>query len=209
MSKKEPLASLIDNILSSEEITIQKVKADVKGLKDSFDRLNYIQEIWTFTSLGLDKTGVLRIEKNLEFTLLELHKQASQDARRLAETDGLTELYNRRGIERRMTQTKENYAALMIDIDNFKVINDNFGHIVGDIVIKNVVAIILKNVRESFVGRYGGEEFYVELQLTDKYGGKITGERILKSVEKLAIEYVIQDLKKRSIVTHKKLKKRG
>lgn len=81
--------------------------------------------------------------------------------------DYLTEIYNRRGILReleRMLRYASRYQTLLsvilIDIDNFKKLNDQFGHDVGDDVLKYFANMLRLNIRESdFVGRYGGEEF--------------------------------------------------
>jgi diguanylate cyclase (GGDEF)-like protein len=71
----------------------------------------------------------------------------------------------------------------MIDIDHFKNINDQYGHLVGDVILKQVAQIIKKNVRElDLVGRYGGEEFGVLLIETDDSGALYVAERIRAAV---------------------------
>ena len=91
--------------------------------------------------------------------------------------DGMTGLYNRRFLEefidKVMKQTlRENgsYSVLMIDIDFFKLVNDNYGHDAGDIVIKGLASILESNIRASDLAiRYGGEEFTILLHnATDK-----------------------------------------
>ncbi len=86
-------------------------------------------------------------------------------------TDPLTTINNRRGffdtVNQRLAMIRYldlEYAVLMIDIDNFKSVNDRYGHIVGDEVIKSVAQRISTHVRENdVVGRFGGEEFVVFL----------------------------------------------
>ena len=76
----------------------------------------------------------------------------------VANIDPLTGLYNRRIIERIRTCS----GILMCDIDNFKTINDTYGHDVGDYAIKSVANILLKNTRANdYVCRLGGDEFFV------------------------------------------------
>lgn len=85
--------------------------------------------------------------------------------------DGMTKLYNRRFLEefidKVMKQTLRengNYSVLMLDIDYFKLVNDNYGHDAGDIVIKGLASILESNIRTSDLAiRYGGEEFTVLL----------------------------------------------
>jgi len=88
--------------------------------------------------------------------------------------DGLTGLYNRRFLEEYITQEQAhilreniNYDIMMIDIDFFKLVNDNYGHDVGDTVIKALSEILLSSIRDSDMAiRYGGEEFLILLRRT-------------------------------------------
>lgn len=90
---------------------------------------------------------------------------------KLAENDTLTPLLNRRGFVREMTRIKsfvdryETPAALIfIDLNNFKPVNDRFGHAAGDMVLERVAQVLLENTRNSdVVGRLGGDEFGVIL----------------------------------------------
>jgi diguanylate cyclase len=76
----------------------------------------------------------------------------------------------------------------MIDIDYFKTCNDEFGHLVGDAVLRETAAIMKKNLREiDIIGRYGGEEFSVILPDTPKDGALVVGERMRKAVETTGI----------------------
>lgn len=85
----------------------------------------------------------------------------------LAETDALTKLYNRRKLEfllqeefQKSQKSNSFLSVAILDIDNFKSINDNFGHSIGDQVLIELSGILKKNIFEgAFVGRWGGEEF--------------------------------------------------
>lgn len=104
--------------------------------------------------------------------------------------DSLTEVYNRRYFTQRYLEEFErakkfklNLSFLMIDIDHFKKINDSYGHLVGDVVLREVAKIIGENMREiDFVARYGGEEFSIILPETDKAGAIMVAERIRSKV---------------------------
>lgn len=102
-------------------------------------------------------------------TIAEKANQAleySQFLEKVVELDALTELYNRVAIENKVDdflQThSENYAFYMIDIDNFKLINDTYGHPLGDTILLNF-SVTLKNIFESnaYIGRVGGDEFVI------------------------------------------------
>lgn len=79
-----------------------------------------------------------------------------------AQTDSLTGLYNRDYFYNKVVKSSEkrkDYAIAMIDIDNFKSINDEYGHYAGDVVIKNIAHIIMDNIKKKDIAaRYGGEE---------------------------------------------------
>lgn len=84
-----------------------------------------------------------------------------------ADTDFLLNIYNRRGFERELARSIayiKRYAAtgalIVLDVDRLKPVNDTFGHAAGDVVLKGVVAVLMRHVRSSdVVGRLGGDEF--------------------------------------------------
>ena len=113
----------------------------------------------------------------------------------LAIRDGLTDVFVRRYFLERLSEELErakhyntNLSFAMLDIDYFKKCNDKYGHLVGDIVLKEISKILQKSLREiDIIGRYGGEEFAIMLPDTSKEGAAIVGERIRESVEKAEI----------------------
>ncbi len=121
----------------------------------------------------------------------ELEK-ANDELQKLANADGLTGLANRRIIDEyleketaRSVRSELPIAVIMIDLDNFKLYNDNYGHIAGDSCLKKVSKVLKNTVRrpEDLVGRYGGEEFCVILPNTDLKGASFVAERIRSEVE--------------------------
>jgi len=113
-----------------------------------------------------------------------------EEVKKLATIDGLTKLYNRRYFyelaEREFEEAKKSekpLSAIMVDIDNFKKINDNFGHNIGDDFIKFVAQKSSKAIRKTdIISRYGGEEFVILLPSTDINTAIIIAERIRKSI---------------------------
>jgi diguanylate cyclase (GGDEF)-like protein/PAS domain S-box-containing protein len=113
-----------------------------------------------------------------------------------ADTDELTGLKNRRSffemgsreIERAI-RFKHYLSALMIDLDNFKDINDNFGHPVGDRLLKELAEVFKGKLRNvDLIARYGGDEFIVLLPENDITAAKDVADRICHSIEKIRIE---------------------
>ncbi len=127
----------------------------------------------------------------------ELEK-ANDELQKLANADGLTGLANRRIIDEyleketaRSIRSEHPIAVIMIDIDNFKLYNDNYGHLAGDSCLKKVSKVLKNTVRrpEDLVGRYGGEEFCVILPNTDLNGATFVAERIRTEVEEVKIPH--------------------
>jgi len=124
---------------------------------------------------------------------MELHRvllESKTEAARLHElavTDGLTQVANHRHFQdrlreefRRAQRYDDPLALILVDLDHFKNVNDNFGHQVGDEVLKATAGCIKAAVRETdFVARYGGEEFAVLLPKTHLAGALTVAERIV------------------------------
>jgi len=121
----------------------------------------------------------------------------------LAITDSLTTLYTRRYFFERLgeelNRSKKHgfkFAFLMVDIDDFKICNDTHGHLVGDVILRDVSRIIKESIREiDLAARYGGEEFSVMLPETDKKGAFFAAERIRKKVEESIFKAYDEKLK--------------
>lgn len=117
--------------------------------------------------------------------------EANHKLKRMASTDSLTLLFNRRyfdqAIAREVARRNRYSLALsfvMIDIDNFKQINDNYGHEAGDSALKKVASVITDSARTSdIVARYGGEEFGVVLPQTAPANAEIFAERARSALE--------------------------
>lgn len=111
-------------------------------------------------------------------------------------TDGLTGLANRMQLDTMLNKEwyaavrgNHSVAALIIDIDNFKLFNDEFGHLEGDKCLKIVATIIASSKRRErdFAARYGGEEFVLLLPFTDLKGAKKVAQELIENVYNRAI----------------------
>jgi two-component system cell cycle response regulator len=115
----------------------------------------------------------------------------SAQYRALAETDPLTGTYNRRALDERLAAELEraqrygsHVSLLMLDIDEFKRVNDTFGHPMGDQVLCQLATILRRELRAvDVVARFGGEEFVAVLPETTAAGARNFAERILRRVE--------------------------
>lgn len=116
---------------------------------------------------------------------------ANEGLLRFAFTDYLTGLRTRGYFEqqlelefKRAERKQQKFALLMIDIDHFKILNDTFGHHVGDQLLRDVTSILMKDMREvDTVARYGGEEFVIILPETTETGATFVAQRLRRAVD--------------------------
>lgn len=112
-----------------------------------------------------------------------------------AHTDSLTNLPNRRSFDerleeeiRRSTRYRHHFALAMMDLNNFKIINDTYGHLHGDSVLKQVGACLRSTIRDTdFVARYGGDEFVFIMPETMRDTAVVLTERIRESLRLLPV----------------------
>ncbi len=121
--------------------------------------------------------------------------------------DGLTGLYNRRKLNAVMEREQalvERHSRpssiILLDVDYFKQVNDTYGHVVGDSVLKNIAQIMMKLERkEDFSCRYGGDEFVIVLPETNVSSACLTADRLRKNIESTVLNYKGRDLEKITI----------
>jgi diguanylate cyclase (GGDEF)-like protein len=116
---------------------------------------------------------------------------------RLTTIDGLTQVYNKRyfaeTLEReigRAQRYRRDLSLILFDIDHFKNVNDTFGHLAGDSVLKQLANVIKGRIRrEDVLARYGGEEFAIILPEIDKHNALAFGEKIRRLTEKAVFRF--------------------
>jgi diguanylate cyclase (GGDEF)-like protein len=173
-------------MLTVKSSTMEKVE----GLKAGAD--DYLPKPYNEVELNARIYACLRT-KALQDELKDKNRELEEVLSRvevLAVTDPLTELFNRRHFEvvmekefNRTKRYKSPSSCLMIDVDNFKSVNDEYGHRTGDAVLKELAVIIKNCLRKvDTVARWGGEEFVVLLPGTGKMSALQAGSRILKAI---------------------------
>ncbi|RXI96227.1 GGDEF domain-containing protein [Anaerobacillus alkaliphilus] len=143
------------------------------------------------------KEGIYYLEQFLQYIAPKIEKVIFNE---LVHVDDLTKLYNRNYFMKRLQeefQKTTDYQAylsfIMIDIDNFRYVNNQFGHAEGDHILEKVAKTIQQSVRSGdIVGRYGGEELIVILPNTSSEIAKVVAQRILHEIRKIFVNDTYQ-----------------
>lgn len=168
------------------ELLVQPIKQFIMMIQDIISNNDMAKRI----SL---KTKIMEV-KNIENyfnKMLDSIQDYYEKLQELSDRDYLTGLYNRRKFEefltyevKRSVRHRHKFTILMIDLDNFKYINDTYGHASGDLVLKEVTQIFSSNLRNAdILARIGGDEFAVILPETPYENGHAVVEKLRASLE--------------------------
>jgi diguanylate cyclase (GGDEF)-like protein len=168
--------------LSARDETEMKVSGLTLGANDYISKPFKAEELLARVHVAIR----LKRERDRLRTSAEEATIRAEVAQERAMTDALTGLLNRYGLQHIVAREHAEarrynrpLSCLMIDLDNFKTINDTYGHAAGDLALRQVAGILSEAVRGSdTVFRYGGEEFLVLLPETDLEGAAALGEKI-------------------------------
>ena len=187
-AEEEKIISRANEFISLEEINnVQKLQTEYKSLLDNYKKL--FKQSKRLIRMS-DK-----MEAELAITKAELEKYSKKLQ---ATTDTLTGLANRRKITELLKEeikkleedNNNNFNIIMLDIDFFKKVNDNYGHPMGDEVIKKVSNHMQDKVgSEGVVGRFGGEEFLTILYNNDIQQAALLADQIRSDIESKKIEF--------------------
>jgi two-component system, cell cycle response regulator len=167
--------------------------ADVDGVVEALR--DGAVDVWTAPGVAPELIARVRVAYRSR-QMLDLALRRYSDLEDLAYRDELTELPNRRGATRqldvlisRARRHGHQLALLLVDADRFKAINDEHGHAVGDIVLRELAARLRERVRrEDVVGRWGGEEFVVALPETTPDGAVAVAESLRAAIAGTPVE---------------------
>lgn len=153
-------------------------------------------------NLSCDAVGdaIYALDMEAVQMVADLLAQALQKIRlvTLATLDPLTGAATRRSFAQKLSDEikraqrfEHSLSLVLIDLDHFKGVNDTYGHLAGDEVLRTVSSVIRENVREEIdvLGRYGGDEFALLLPETDEAGARILAERLLDKVRRNATRF--------------------
>ena len=183
-SRAQNEAEKFGNVL--ENWTGKAAVSSVTGLDDLLGHTRVMQG-----SIGALKSQLEESKREIEQLRTEVKK-----AREEALSDGLTGLINRKGFDMALAECLGHYTdstdgpcLFIADIDHFKRVNDTYGHLLGDKVIRAIAKILDDNIKgKDVAARFGGEEFVVLLPDTPLDGACLLAEKIRTTVEKLSIK---------------------
>ena len=178
--------------------SFNKLDGSIHHYKATYAPIYNGDEVVGITGVVLDITSEIEVEyknKELERVNAEIEK-ARSDLTRLAAQDPLTSLYNRRyfteiseSLFRLAQRDKLPIAIVLMDVDDFKMINDTYGHKVGDNVLLSLADTLTREVRKSdVVCRFGGEEFIILLPETHLGGAELVAENLRSAIAATSVE---------------------
>lgn len=200
--KIEELKIESDYIEKAAKLENEKKRLQIEKLQDDRDkeiadqkrekqRFIFLLILTIIISLLLLIIAVVFISK------YKMKQKHTAELEEIAKTDPLTQLPNRRAVleqinyeSARFKRNAEPFTIVISDIDDFKIVNDTYGHDAGDKVLITLSNLMTNTIRKQDIcARWGGEEFLFLFPETDKKGGKIISEKIREAVEKVKIEY--------------------
>ncbi len=207
-----------EKLVSLTKNTIEDVHKRTYEIKNSSKEI--IEEIEEVDPENL-KSNIIRFSafliqniEEMENKIKELESELDKAYKELL-IDPLTKAHNRKALEKDLLEILEkgkerdlDLCIAIVDLDNFKFINDNYGHIVGDYVLIKFVQIISSLIRSSDkIYRYGGDEFIIVFNRSNLNNAKKSIERILNKIGKTKLkykDYMIQITVSAGITCHKK-----
>jgi diguanylate cyclase (GGDEF)-like protein len=177
--------------------TIQAGRVSLKDLGSTNG--TYVNDEMITTDMQLRNGDLVKIGRTI-FKFIaggNIESAYHDEIYRLTTVDGLTQVFNRRyfeeTVEREISRCHRygrSLSLVMVDIDHFKTINDTYGHLAGDHVLKHVASSIRTRIRrEDILARYGGEEFAVLLPEVELKGAVQLAEKVRKLIEKQTFEF--------------------
>ena len=195
-----------DPSLSREHAIVMRVGNDYTLKDGGSTNGTFVNDVRVPTTAVLRDGDRLQLGLHtmLRFALVSADEEAA--LRRVYDAaikDGLTGVYNRKYLEERMlselafaARHQTLLSVIIIDVDHFKKVNDTFGHLAGDAVLRNVARVFGGGMRpEDVVARYGGEEFVVVLRGIPLQEAAVVAERLRREVEASVVDFEGQPIR--------------
>ncbi|NOQ30320.1 MAG: diguanylate cyclase [Helicobacteraceae bacterium] len=196
LTKKISTLDWKDKNKRSIDVALQE-KNELSTLQNKFNQLLEQISVEEEKQFQLINKHNAQLEEEVKSRTIELEK-VNKNLKRLATTDMLTQLNNRSKIDELLHTKHDSYlrykkvfSIIMLDIDFFKSVNDEYGHLVGDYLLKAISSILKDHIRSSdVIGRWGGEEFLIVCEDTELDGAYALSEHLRQTIEKFEFDYV-------------------
>ena len=186
---------IILHVLTHLDIEVDEAETSWKSIIDLYHSMSEAmgRKISLRTAMCEYFCSVHKFLKNPKVVEIHLFEKTLKDSK----YDGLTGLLNRQALDEvlvnefnRAKRHNQALSFIFFDLDNFKRVNDNYGHLAGDEALRAVARVLLMEKRlEDLAGRYGGEELVLLLPETNKENARIIGERVRKKVQEMIITW--------------------
>jgi len=196
LRRAQHVAAALEKIAWRVRKNLAKHRASIDRFKERVARLNPDRQEAIWKELRREAEEMLKPTSQLASQMAVAYDEIRQQTANLmtfmeVRTDPLTGVHNRRGLDETlsaqfamMTRYESTFAIAFFDIDHFKQVNDQQGHLHGDRILQDLAKLLDDSVRETdVVARYGGEEFVVVMPQTDLEGAVTFAERLRSMVE--------------------------
>lgn len=175
--------------LAIESEKIKNREYDVVEVKSFIKEVSILSSVFSAMSESV-KNHQEYLEETVKKRTKELNLK-NEELYKNSITDKLTNIYNRAKLDLALSEEIDRskrygsiFSIILIDVDFFKKVNDNYGHQVGDDVLKQSAKVLLENIRQTdLLGRWGGEEFLIICTQTDKESALILAEKLRKTIK--------------------------
>jgi len=193
--------NISNEFLDKTKQTVEFIEETNKDIQN--DSKNFVQEI----AIKSTDDEILNLVRGFEEELLNIIKKSNEKIEELntelenvykqLHIDTLTKAYNRKALEEDLNKLEKagqnrelNDILVVFDVDHFKTINDTYGHLVGDFVLKKIVSIVKEIIRnEDRIYRFGGDEFIIIFNRIDKNFVNKIAEKIRYTIEHKKLKY--------------------
>jgi len=196
MRRAQSVADELERIMTMVGKNLQEHRLNVDRFRARMKHLSGEEDVAAIQDLCSEVEGFIEPTMQLANQMAAAYDEIRQQGANLltiteVRTDPLTGVMNRRGLDDTLNSHKalasrygSTFSVAVLDIDHFKRINDQHGHLQGDVVLQQLADTVSEGLRETDVfGRFGGEEFLVLMPHTDLSGACIFAERIRRRVE--------------------------
>ena len=200
LRRAQMVAAELERIACEVRQSLRKHHSSLDRFKDRVGKLSQDQKSAAWQALCQEAEDMLKPTLNLASQIADAYEQIRQQSAHLmtfteTRTDPLTGAKNRRALDdilatqfAMMNRYGLRFSVVLFDIDHFKQVNDEYGHLRGDEILREVAKLFDATVRETdVVTRFGGEEFVIVMPQTDLVGASLVAERVRQAVQQQTI----------------------